>query len=271
VTDSESGRGEAERQPPEPSAPGPSGRQPPGPLGLPPEETESTPPQHTLDPERAVREQQRRRPRQQLPQPVIDTRPYRWAIGGFGIVLVVVLAIIQFATSGVKSAGVQPGHKLLPFAAPVATSNLMGDANLSKPCQLGYFGARAVNTCLMVRSTPVVLDFFVTGSGDCTHQVDTMQTVSRRFPPGAVQFAAVAVDGGKAATAALVRSHHWTFPVAYDRDGAVGQLYGVELCPMVELAYRGGVVKSLLFGDKWLAPDRLAAQVRALLASQPKD
>jgi hypothetical protein len=39
---------------------------------------------------------------------------------------------------------------------------------------------------------------------------------------------------------------------------------------MVELAYRGGVVKSLLFGDKWLAPATLAAQVRALIASSPK-
>jgi hypothetical protein len=228
------------------------------------------PPRHTLDPERAVREQQRRRPRHQLPQPVIDTRPYRWAIGGFGIVLVVVLAIVQFASTGVKSAGVRPGQKLLFFAAPVATSNLVGDANFSKPCQLGYFGGRAVNTCLLARHGPVVLAFFVTGAGDCTREIDTLQRVSREFRPSAVQFAAIAVGASKSDTARLVRSHRWTFPVAYDRDGAVGQLYGVQVCPMVELAYRGGVVRSLLYGDKWLAPAALAAQVRALLVTHPK-
>jgi hypothetical protein len=252
---------------------GPEGRTPPPspPLGLPPERTASPAPRHTLDPERAVREQRRRRPRPQLPQPVINTRPYRWAIGGFGIALVLILAVIQFiSTGGVKSSGVQPGQRLLPFAAPVATSSLVGDANFSKPCQLGYFGARAVNTCLMVRRGPVVLAFFITGAGDCTREVDSMQTVSREFSPGAVQFAAIAVGGAKSTTATLVRSHHWTFPVAYDRDGEVGRLYGVELCPMVELAYRGGVVRSLLFGDKWIAPAVLAAQVRALLASHPK-
>ena len=36
-----------------------------------------------------------------------------------------------------------------------------------------------------------------------------------------------------------MRSHHWTIPVAYDRDGALGALYGVAICPLVELARRG--------------------------------
>jgi hypothetical protein len=222
------------------------------------------PPPHSLDPEKAI-EQQRERRRRQLPQPVIDTRPYRWAIGIFGIALVIVISIVQFASNGVKSAGVQPGHRLIFFAAPVATSSLVGDANFTKPCGLGYFGARAVNTCLLVRNGPLVLGFFVTGSADCKREIDTMQKVSSRFP--AVQFAAVGVSSSKAATATAVRSHHWTFPVAYDRDGAVGQLYGVQLCPMVELAYRGGIVKSLLFGDKWLSPAALAGQIRSLVAS----
>ncbi len=226
-------------------------------------------PKHTLDPDRAV-EQQRGRIRPQLPQPVIDTRPYRWAIGIFGICLVIVISVVQFASNGVKSAGVQPGHKLLFFAAPVATSNLVGDANFTKPCALGYFGARAVNTCLIVRQTPLVLGFFVSGSADCKREIDTMQKASARFPASKVQFAAVAVSSSKAAVATAVRAHHWTIPVAYDRDGAVGQLYSVQLCPMVELAYRGGDVKSLLFGDKWLAPAALTAQVRALIASSPK-
>jgi hypothetical protein len=226
----------------------------------PPEEA----PRHTLDPDKAV-EERRARTRRQIPQPVIDTRPYRWAIGIFGIGLVVVISIVQFATSGVRSDGVQPGHRLIYFAAPVATSTLVGDANFTKPCELGYFGARAVNTCLLVRNGPLVLGFFVGGSDDCKHEIDTMQKIAPQFP--SVQFAAVGVSSSQASTRKAVLSHHWRFPVAYDRDGAVGQLYGVQLCPMVELAYRGGIVKSLLFGDKWLAPSALANQVRALAAS----
>jgi hypothetical protein len=80
-----------------------------------------------------------------------------------------------------------------------------------------------------------------------------------------VQFAAVAIRTSHKSAAALVRTHHWTIPVAYDRDGAIGDLYGVQVCPMVELAYRGGVVKDRLVSDKWLAPTALAGRVQALI------
>ena len=79
--------------------------------------------------------------------------------------------------------------------------------------------------------------------------MDVLQTLSRRYP--GVQFAAVAISGSRADTAALVRSHHWTIPIAYDRDGAVGGLYGVAVCPMAELAARGGIVRDRLVGDQW--------------------
>ena len=91
--------------------------------------------------------------------------------------------------------------------------------------------------CLLARRGPLVLSFFVTGAGQCVRQVSALQTLAGRFP--AVQFAAVAIDGSHRATAALVRAHRWTIPVAYDRDGRVGALYGVAACPMVELADRG--------------------------------
>ncbi|HEV3055982.1 MAG TPA: redoxin family protein [Solirubrobacteraceae bacterium] len=224
------------------------------------------PPPHSLDPERAVEEQLQRNPRQ-LPQPVIDTRPYRWAIGGFGILLVIVISIIEFANHGAASAGVKPGQRLIFFAAPVATSGLIGDANISKPCSLGYFGARAINTCLLVKRGPVVLGFFVAGVGDCDRSVDVIQSLSQRYASSGVQFVVVAASSSRTATLRDIRSHHWTIPVAYDRDGALAQVYGVEVCPMLELAYRGGVVKSLLLGDKWLSSAALAGQLRSLAAS----
>jgi hypothetical protein len=113
-----------------------------------------------------------------------------------------------------------------------------------------------------------VLALFVTGSGDCKRQVDTLQTVSRQFPKRAVQFGAVAIAASNAQTESLVRAHGWTIPVAYDPDGRIGALYGVSICPMVELAYRGGVVADRLIGNHWLSAPALAARVRALLAAR---
>jgi hypothetical protein len=81
-----------------------------------------------------------------------------------------------------------------------------------------------------------------------------------------VQFAAVAVNGSHAAVAKAVRAHGWTIPVAYDADGAVGGLYGVTACPLLELVARGGTVVQRLVGEHWLSEGALVARVRALLA-----
>jgi hypothetical protein len=200
-----------------------------------------------------------------LPAPLIDTRRYRWMIGIFGLVLVVAISIYQFATHGVGTTGVPPGQRLHYFAAPLADTDLNGDPNLSPPCTIVGHDPRALNICLLVRRAPLVLSFFVTGASQCIRQVDALQALSRRFPPGAVQFAAVAVDASHSSTAALVRSHRWTIPVAYDRDGSIGALYGIAVCPMVELALRGGVVADRLIGDPWQSSAELAPRVQALL------
>jgi hypothetical protein len=184
-------------------------------------------------------------------------------IGVFGLSLLVAFSVYMFTTRGIQTAGVPPGKHLHCFVAPLATSALSGDANVSPRCAPGHPNPQALNVC---GDTPIALGLFVTGSSDCKHQIDTLQAVSREFLAGKVQFAAVAVQAGHAQTAALVRSHHWTIPVAYDRDGAVGAEYGVSVCPMVELAYRGGVVADRLIGNHWLAPAALAGRVRAMLA-----
>ncbi len=187
-------------------------------------------------------------------------------IGIFGLVLVVAVSIYQFASNGVATTGVPPGQRLHYFAAPLANTNLNGDPNLAPPCTLARHDPRALNICLIAHSKPLVLSFFVIGSSECEHQVDAMQRLSSRFPT--IQFAAVAVNASHASTAGVVRSHHWTIPVAYDRDGSVGGLYGVAICPMAELAYRGGIVKDRLIGDQWQTSAELTPRVQALLSGR---
>jgi hypothetical protein len=220
-----------------------------------------------LDPDRAAGAS----PAPPSPPPVIDTRRYRWMIGIFGLVLVAAVSIYEFATHGVGTTGVPPGHRLHYFAAPLANSNLVGDPNLNPPCTAAKHDPRALNLCLDVKRTPLVLAFFVTGSGQCRRSVDALQALSRSgaFSPRSVQFAAVAVEASRSDTAALIRSHHWAIPVAYDRDGSIGSLYGVAVCPMLELAYRGGVVRDRLIGDQWQTAAALAPRVRALVRARP--
>ena len=69
---------------------------------------------------------------------------------------------------------------------------------------------------------------------------------------GALPRRPVRRGGHPAATAtdlrADIRSHGWGFPVGYDRDGAVANLYGVAVCPTITFAYPGGTAMTTTLG-----------------------
>ena len=219
-------------------------------------------PHRRLDPERAAAA--RRAARHPVPQ-VVDTRRYQRLIGLFGLLLVIVISVSFLTTRGAGTAGVPAGKRLPLFAAPLATSTLSGAANLNPPCTRARHDPRALNICLLVKRSPLVLAFFVTSSSGCEQEVDALQRVAEQSGSGQAKFAAVAVRISHADAARAVRQHHWTIPVAYDIDGRVGAAYGVEVCPIVELARRGGVVAKRLIGQHWASVAALAPQVRQLL------
>jgi hypothetical protein len=217
---------------------------------------ESPPPLRRLDPDRAV--EQAGGPRR--PEPVIDTRRYQWTIGGLGIILVIAFSLYLFLRNGVTTPGIAAGRPIFKFVAPLATSGLKGDANMRPRCDPSAPNPRALNVC---GRGSMVLAFFVTGSGSCKREVDTLQRISTGFP--GVQFAAVAVGSNRSDALSAVRAHQWTIPVAYDADDAIGRIYDVAFCPMIELVRGDGRVAARLFGEDWIHPAKLAARVRAEL------
>jgi len=198
----------------------------------------------------------------------LDTRRYGWGVGLLALALVIGFVLYTLSSHNKSGpAGVPAGGQLHLFAAPLAASTLNGDANLHPPCALARHDPRAMNVCLSVKRGPLVLAFFVTGSSQCEREVDSMQALATRRAFRHVQWAAVAVNGSHASTAKAVRRHGWRIPVAYDADGAVGGLYGVTACPLLELTRRGGTVAQRLIGEHWISKSALAGRVRALLAA----
>jgi peroxiredoxin len=206
------------------------------------------------------------RPDHRPPAPVINTRPYRVVLGLFAVVLLVGFTVYELTTRHARSPAAAVGHRLQYFAAPLAASTLNGDANLHPPCTAARHDPRALNVCLIAQRSPLVLAFFATGSKTCEREVSTLQAVAAQLPAGRVATAGIAVGSSHADTRAAVRAHHWRIPVAYDADGAVGAAYDVQVCPVVELVRRGGVIAGVLIGNHWLSKSALAGRVRTLLS-----
>jgi hypothetical protein len=197
-------------------------------------------------------------------EPVIDIRRYQWMIGIVGVSIVIIFSVYLFLQNGITTPGVSPGSRLHNFVAPLATSGVNLPANADPHCNPAKPNLKGLNVC---GRRPLVLAFFVTNSTTCVREVDTLQRLSGEFPQ--VQFAAVAVHGNVKSAAKLERKHHWTIQIGVDSDGRVGEIYGIEICPLVEIARRGGIVVKRLIGNGWANPARLASQVRALSTPPP--
>lgn len=209
-----------------------------------------------------------------VPPPPAQPEPgskYTWYIG---ILAVIALAYIMLNSLRTEDNEIpQASTKLAPFAAPAVLSELDGDANLATPdntskeagmvpaCELR--GPDIVNSCQLSDDAPLVLGFYFSRGAECEASFDRLQALQAENP--AVNFAGVVVRGDRDDARDLIREEGWTFPIAYDRDGAIANVYGVPGCPQVVLAYPGGTVRETVIGrDR--AERQLDRRVAALVA-----
>jgi hypothetical protein len=185
------------------------------------------------------------------------------------LLAIVILVLITFNTIVTKphgASGVAPGEALPPFAVPLATGTLKGDANVSisgKAPACTVRGSAILNLCELYERGPVVLALFV-DEGSCPDVLGEMQTLSSSFP--GVNFAAVSIKGDRGSLRKLVAKRHLTIPVGLDDQGDLAALYRLATCPQVNFAAKGGVVQSkALLNTPSLSS--LRARVAGLLAA----
>jgi hypothetical protein len=177
-----------------------------------------------------------------------DRRYGRW-VGALALVILALITLNTVLSTPNGATGIAPGAMLPPFALPLVTGHLQGEANIATRADDGASGRRPacsvrgpeiLNVCELYEGAPLVLALFVYASG-CQRILDDLQALVPAFP--GVRFAAVSIKGDRGALRRLVRSHGLSFPVGIDNDGALATLYKVASCPQVTLAYPGGVVQ----------------------------
>ena len=194
------------------------------------------------------------------PRPPAGTSRYTWIVGVLALLAIAYITLNTLGTEAPGSRGVPEGEKLPPFAVPLATSKLQGDAQVDPDKACGVRGGDILNSCQLAERGPVVLAFFATRSSRCERQIDVLERVRRRFPD--VGFAAVSVRGDRGEVRKAVRRRQWRLPVGYDHDGAVSNAYAVAVCPTITFARRGGRVAGTSFS--LLGEAALAKRVEAL-------
>lgn len=206
-----------------------------------------------------------------VPRPAGASR-YGWFLG---VVLVLFLGYVTLNTvtssHGSRSVGPAVGERLPSFAVPLASSHAAEsyDANVFTRPQGGHPAACSIqrpdviNVCRLEDHGPVVLAFLATRGAQCELALDRIERVRRGFP--GVQVAAVAIRGDLGDVRRLTVTHGWHFPVGYDRDGILANLYGVAVCPQTTFALPGGRVRGTAIGQ--LAVPALRARFAALVAA----
>jgi hypothetical protein len=200
---------------------------------------------------------------------------YGWFLGVVVVLAIAYVTLNAARSHGPGSEGVRAGARMPPFAAPLALGAVSGDVNVARRAGQGAAGTRPacdvrgrgiLNVCALWERGPVVLAFLATRGARCTGELDAIDRERPRHP--GVQFAAVAIRGDRGELRALVRRHGWRFPVGWDRDGILANLYGVAVCPQLTFALPGGRVTATTIGELRAADldRRIAALERAARA-----
>jgi hypothetical protein len=187
------------------------------------------------------------------------------------ILVLVTISVISSKPSG--GTGIEPGHRLPPFAVPLALGSLTGDANVATPADVSATtgrvpacsvrGPEVLNVCQLYEHAPLVLALFI-DSGSCPAILGDMQSLQSSFP--GVRFAGVALQGKRDQVRRLIRKRGLTLPIGIDSDGALAALYKVATCPQLTFALPGGVAQGrALFSRP--ARATLRARVSELVAA----
>ena len=180
------------------------------------------------------------------------------AVAAVGVVVIVAGG----GQKGTGARGPKPGTVSPPFAAPLALSDLVGDANIG-PDACSVADRRALVSCRAFAGGPLALAFVSVGDKPCTRILPALAAAKRSI--SGLTAAGVGIRGERPPLAKLAAATP-SVQGAWDRDGALTNRYGVAVCPTIVIVRKGGVVADSLIGEALDDPAVLTSSIRRALA-----
>ena len=189
-----------------------------------------------------------------------SARPYSIAVGVLFLGFIIFAGINSLSNDSPGPVGLQEGKRLPAFAAPSApgrstaipTSTRRRLAGSTCATRSGSATTSTARWCWWRGSASAAVT-----ATRCSTRVERIR---RRFPR--VDFVGLDLRNSKDEARKAVEENGWGFPMAVDRDGAVGLLYSVGVGPTTFFAYRGGVLASKALGE--LSEEELIDRIRRL-------
>jgi hypothetical protein len=207
---------------------------------------------------------ERKLEQKQAPKP---SSAYSWVVGIAFLILIIVVGLNSLPNAGEGLKGPRPGALMPAFAAPLASGTVDADVNIKangkepgKTLACAVHVQSALNGCDLRRS-PSVLVFAGTRGANCLPGFDRVERVRAQFPQ--VRFAGILIRMKRSDAAKTIRGRGWHFPIAFDRDGQLTNVYGVGVCPATVFAKKGGRVVTTKLGT--LTEAQLKATIRRIL------
>ena len=100
------------------------------------------------------------------------------------------------------------------------------------------------------RGKAVVVNFWASWCPPCKEEIPAMQNVFNQYQDdGFVLLAVNATNQDSISNSeAFVKSNGITFPILYDKDGSVGNLYQVQAMPTTFIIDKSGIIKEIIIG-----------------------
>lgn len=192
---------------------------------------------------------------------------YSWVVGIAFLILIIVVGLNSLPNAGEGLKGPKVGDVMPDFAAPLALGTVDADVNIK---QAGKEPGRtfacnvhvksALNGCDL-RKKPSVIVFAGTRGANCLPGFDRIERVRASFPQ--VNFAGILIRMNRQDAGRVVEKGNWRFPIAFDRDGQLTNVFGVGVCPATVFAKRGGKVVTTNLGK--ISDGQLRRLIRSIL------
>ena len=149
------------------------------------------------------------------------------------------------------------------LAVPLAASSgLNGTA--APDFQLQSFSGSTVSLS-QHKGDVVMINFWATWCGPCRQEMPILDELYARYQRAGFQLLGINIDDEPARAKAMLEELGVSFPVLFDDQKAVSELYAVQAMPVSVMVDRDGVVRYTHHGYKPGYEDKYLDQIRELI------